>query len=149
MAAYDFTDGTIAGSGIQSQAAATTRDNALVIRRCIVDCSLQTLDAGDADTANVIKVFAGETVVTAWINVITAETANGTVDLGDGTDADQWGDALSLATANVVVGALMAPTYYAADGYVIITATTDGADVDIDGAKLEVCALVTNTLEFE
>jgi hypothetical protein len=55
---------------------------------------------------------------------------------------DEWGDGVSLATADAVVGMLDSPVYFASADTIDIVATTDGADVDIDGAKIEVFALM-------
>jgi hypothetical protein len=76
--------------------------------------------------------------------VLTAEPANGTVDLGYGGDVDEWGDGLSLATADATVGFVdvMSPIFFADADTIDVVATTDGADVDIDGAKIEVFALM-------
>lgn len=139
MATYDFTNGSITGQ--MRPTPVTTRETELTVMRNIVDCSKQTLDAGNGDVGKCLNIEAGTTVVTAWIRVITAETANGTVDLGYGGDVDKWGDGVAIDTANAVVGATIAPVYFASDDTIDIKATTDTADVDIDGAKLEVCAL--------
>jgi|GEM_PF-5974015 len=139
MATYNFTDGSIKGQMVPTEV--TLIENRLTIMRNIVDFSKQTLDAGNGDVAQVLNIPAGTTVLTAWIRVITAETANGTVDLGYGGDADKWGDGVAIDSANAIVGALFAPVYFASDDTIDITATTDTADVDIDGAKVEVCAL--------
>lgn len=137
---YNFTDGSIAGAYVPADT--TLHENRVIVRRNIVDFSLQSLDAGEGDIAQVINIPADTTVLRAGIRVITAETANGTVDLGYGGDVDEWGDALSLATADVVVGMLDSPMYFAAADTIDIKATTDTADVDIDGAKVEVFALM-------
>jgi hypothetical protein len=137
---YNFTNGSI--SGAMYPAETTLHENEIVVRRNIVDFSLQTLDAGEGDIAQVLKIPAKTTVLRAGIRVITAETANGTVDLGYGGGVDEWGAGVSLATADAVVGMLDSPVYFASADTIDIVATIDVADVDIDGAKIEVFALM-------
>lgn len=143
MATYNFTDGSITGIEIPKET--TERETVIYVRRAIVDCSKQTLDAGDGDIAQAINIPAGTYVLTAWLRVITAETANGTCDLGYDGDVDLWGDALALDTAaGGVLGAIQdwVPLYFAAANTIDVLATTDTADVDLDGAKFEVVAVM-------
>lgn len=104
-----------------------------------------TLDAGNADTLDIVTVPANCIILSVTLDVITAETANGTVDIGcTGTyitdDLDLWYDGASLATAVAVPNNGVGGTIMTGDGTVDVrvTATTDGADVDIDGAKFDV-----------
>ena len=143
---YVFYDGSIAGQ--QKPAEYTLEENVLTVRRVIVDCSKQSLDAGNGDIAQVIPIPAGTTVLAAWIRVITAETTNGTVDLGYG-GSNQWGDALAVdSAAGSILGAThdWVPIYFASADTIDVTATTDTADVDIDGAKFEVVAVMVKSL---
>jgi len=104
-----------------------------------------TLNAGDGDTLDIVTVPADCMIIGVSLHVRTAEGANGTVDIGaTGTDItddlDLWYDAISLAVTttqpnNGIGGALYTGTS-AVD--VRVTATTDGADVDIDGAVFDV-----------
>lgn len=145
---YVFYDGSINGQEIPAQH--TLEDNILTVRRVIVDFSKQNLDAGEGDVAQVIPVEAGTFVMTAWLRVITAETANGTCDLGYGGNVDEWGDALALdSAADSVLGAIndWVPVYFAADDTIDIVATTDTADVDLDGAKVEVVAVLLKVVK--
>ena len=150
METYNFTDGSIAGQVIPR--AYNTGENQLYIRRNFVDFSKQSLDAGNADVAQVINIPAGVCVIDAWLRVITKETADGTVDLGysgSGTDVDHWGAALAVDSA---VGTILRlptttdapPIYFSSAGTIDIKATTDTNDVDIDGLKCEVVALCVN-----
>lgn len=104
-----------------------------------------TLDAGNADTLDIVTVPANCIILGVALDVITAETANGTVDIGvTGTyitdDLDHYYDGGSLATAVAVPNNGVAGVIMTGDGEVKVrvTATTDGADVDIDGAKFDV-----------
>ena len=137
---YKFTDGSIEGAMVP--AATTLKENEVVIRRNIIDLSLQTLDAGEGDVAECLIVPAKTTVLWAGLRVITAETADGTCDLGYGGNPDEWGDALALDVANLSLGFIdgMSPVYFATADTIDITATADSADVDLDGAKIEVFA---------
>jgi hypothetical protein len=140
---YVFYDGTVAGTSINPQM--DTQLNYLTVRRVIVDLANQTLDAGEGDIAQVIPIPAGTVVLSAWIRIITAETANGTLDLGWGTNPDEWGDALAVdATAGTIAGAIndWVPLYFSAADTIDLTATTDTADIDLDGLKVEVTAVM-------
>ena len=140
MATYNFTDGSI--TGVEKPHDTTPRGYELFVLRNIVDCTKQTLDAGDGDVAQVINVPAGTLVLYAFINVRTAEGSNGTVDLGYGGNADQWGDALAVDATGIAQSPILtAPVFFNAADTIDITATVDTADVDIDGAVLEVVAV--------
>ena len=141
MSAYNFTDGSIAGQpkvsdNLPNTAGTFSRSN-------IVDCALQNLDAGDGDTGKLINVPADTFVVQVLIRTITAETANGTVDLGiTGGDVDVWGDALAVDGAAGILATLDVAAYFASAGTIDILATTDTADIDIDGWKFEIIAIM-------
>jgi hypothetical protein len=142
MADYDFTDGSIAGH--RKPVEMTMQDNQFFILRNVVDFSLQTLDAGDGDTATVLNIPADTIVYYLFINVLTAETDDGTIDVGDNTTADYWldgGDSEISATGLVPLDTTGVPIYYSSADAVTIKATTDTNDVDIDGAKIEFIAL--------
>ena len=141
---YNFTDGSIAGAYVPAET--TLIENQVVVRRNIVDFSLQTIDVSETDVVRVINVPANTTVLTAGARVITAETASSEFDIGYGGNVDQWGDGVSMATANVTVGCLDAPVYFAAADTIDITSS---GSVDYDGGKIEVFALMlkhTDTL---
>lgn len=143
---YVFYDGSIEGQ--MTPAIYTSEDNLLTIKRIIVDCSKQTLDAGVGDVGQVLPIEAGETVIAAWLRVITAETANGTVDLGL-AGSNEYGNALAVdSAAGTILGGVndWVPAYFAAADTLDVTATTDTADVDIDGAKFEVVMVVLKSL---
>lgn len=147
MATYDFTNGSIEGQ--MKPPVHTPEEDELFILRNIVDCSKQTLDAGNGDVGKVLNIPAGTTVLSAWGRIITPETASGTVDLGYGGSVNAWGNALAVdAAAGSIVGATnnFVPIYFASADTIDITATIDTADVDIDGLKMEVCALCLKSL---
>ena len=137
---YNFTNGSIAG--IPKTVDSLPNTSGYYTRSNIVDFSKQTLDAGNADIAQVINVPADTWVVQVLVRTITAETTNGTVDLGSGLDVDQWGDALVVSTAAGDLPTLDAAEYFAAADTIDITATTDTADVDIDAWKAEIIAIM-------
>ena len=142
---YNFTDKSLPLQVVPPEESLS--ENRIVVRRNILDFSINGLDAGEGDIAKAINIPANTTVLTAFIRVITAETANGTCDLGYGDNVDQWGDALSLAAADVVVGYLDAPVFFAEADTIDVVATTDSADVDLDGAKIEVTAIMIKHLD--
>lgn len=137
---YNFTNGSIDGQTVPR--VKTAEENEVFFLRNIVDFSKQTIEAGAADVAQVINIPADTTVITAWLRIITAETTNGTVDLGYGANPDIWGDALAVdTTAGGIVGYLWVPYYFSAADTIDLLATTDTADIDIDGLKVEVVAM--------
>lgn len=147
MATYNFTDGSI--SGMEKAVDTLPNTSGYFTRSNIIDCSLQTLDAGDGDVAQVINIPADTYVVQVLLRTITAETTNGTVDLGSGLDADQWGDALAIDAAAGIVQTIDIAEYFASADTIDITATTDTADVDIDGWKAEIIAVMLPGLKNE
>lgn len=142
---FNFTDGSI--SGQMRPHDVTLIENDIVIERNILDFSLQTLVAADEDVGIAITIPANTTVLTARVRVLTAETANGSIDIGYGGNVDQWGDGLSLATADVILGGLDAPVFFAAADTIDVKVTADGAAVDIDGAKIEVLAYLQKHID--
>lgn len=140
MATYNFTDGSIAGQPKVSDTLPNT--TGLYTRRNIVDCANQNLNAGDGDIAQVINIPADTWVLQVVLRTITAETANGTVDLGHGGDVDQWGDALAVDAAAGIVDTIDTADYFAAADTIDVLATTDTADVDIDSWKFEIIAVM-------
>ena len=136
---YNFTNGSITGQ--PKPAATLPNTTGLFTRSNIVDFANQTLTASASDVAQVLVIPADTWVLSVTLRVITAETANGSCDVGTGLDADQWGDGLSLAsTGNLAT--LWAPEYFASADTIDLTVTADGAAVDLDGAKVEIVALM-------
>ena len=140
MATYNFTDGSI--SGLEKIADNLPNTKGPYVRSAVVDCAKQNLDAGDGDVGQVLNIPADTWVMRVLLRTITAETANGTVDLGHGGDADVWGDALAIDAAAGIVATLDVPQYFASADTIDVTATTDTADVDIDGWKFEIVAVM-------
>jgi len=159
-ATYSFIDGTY------TRAAAVTQRNAVAtpfeVRRNTVDFALRALDNSASDVAQALTIPAGTTVVSAYIRVITAETNDGTCDLGYGTDPTYWGKTLNLDATGVVPTVLYAtaaydaascPSYKAASGAVHVSVDTEvagaaigdivQASLAIDVVDLVVSATVT------
>ena len=140
MATYNFTDGSISG---QAKVAATLPNTTgPFVRSNVVDCANQTLDAGDGDVGQVLNIPADTWVTQVLLRTITAETTNGTVDLGHGGSTDVWGDALAVDAAAGIVATLDVAQYFASADTIDVIATTDTADVDIDGWKFEILAVM-------
>jgi hypothetical protein len=137
---YNFTNGSISGQPKVIDTLPNT--SGPFVRRNIVDFANQNLDAGEGDIAQVINIPADTYVVQVLLRTITAETASGTVDLGHGGDADQWGDALAVDTAAGDLTTIDTADYFASADTIDITATTDTGDVDIDGWKVEIIAIM-------
>jgi len=141
MATYNFTDGSIENQMVPPEMEIVTTQPTIL--RNIVDCSLQTLDAGDGDVGIVLNIPANTTVLECGIRIITAETADGTLDLGvTGVNVDQWGAALAVDSAvGTILGMLSAPLHFASADTIDVLATTDTNDVDLDGLQFEVFAV--------
>jgi hypothetical protein len=114
-----------------------------------------TLDAGNADTLDIVTVPANCLIVGVAVDVITAETANGTVDIGAAgdditDDTDLWYDALNIATTGGKPNTGVSGTLFTGGSPVDIrvTATTDVADVDIDGAAFDVYVMYFDLSSF-
>ena len=132
MATYNFTDGSI--SGMPKIADTLPNTTGTFVRSNIVDCSLQNLDAGDGDVGQVINIPADTFVMRVLLRTITAETANGTVDLGHGGNADVWGDALAIDAAAGRAEAAVAADHTAPPcGVSLAVASGDQADVFVIG----------------
>jgi len=144
---YVFYDGSITGQIVPPKH--TPEEDEMFVLRNIVDFSKQTLEAGESDVAQVLSIPAGTTVIACWLRIITAETASGTVDLGYAA-GNSWGNALALdGSVGAILGATHSwvPYHFVAADTIDITATTDTADVDIDGAKVEVTAVCLKALD--
>ncbi len=137
---YNFMDGSIDGQPVIPDNLPNT--TGVYARSQIVDCANQTLDAGEDDVGQILNIPADTWVLRVLLRTITAETANGTVDLGTDLNPDVWGDALAIDAAAGEVATLDVPSYFAAANTIDVTATTDTADVDIDGWKFELIALM-------
>jgi hypothetical protein len=147
MATYNFTNGSISGQAKQRTRAAT--ENEVYIIRNICDFSKQTLDVSESDIAQCLAIPAGTTVINAWCRIITAEGTGAALDFGYGDDADYWGNSLSMSSTGCVGGAITGnkdPIYFASADTLDLAA--DGAaTVDIDGLKVEVCAMCVKALD--
>jgi hypothetical protein len=112
-----------------------------------VSFATQNLDAGDGDVQQALQLPAGTIILGCWLNVITAETANGTCDLGYGGSVNFWGDALALDATGPIASTSAGNILVLSSADTIdIKATTDTADVDLDGGVVDLYALVMRTL---
>lgn len=123
-----------------------------------INFSAQTLDAGDADVAQVLHIRRGTYIFNVWINVVQACPTSSTIDLGYGSDTDYWGNALPLDTVGLVAQKYIVtetasmrvigdrspfagvPVYFSSADTIDIIATVDTADVNISSGKIEVVA---------
>jgi hypothetical protein len=88
-----------------------------------------------------IPVRAGDVVLMAWINVLTATTGAASADLGNGTDVDHFvnGVAIDVTTADTGQTALTGGAWRFPSADTIDMTVLDAA---ITAGKLEVCALI-------
>lgn len=151
MAVYNWTDGTVLGA--KKPHDTTPRGFSPFTLRNYVDLDLQTLDAGDGDSALVLNIPANVLVTHCYLNVRDAGAANSTCDLGiTGGNVDQWGDALALSALGIAATAIEAPYFFLTAGTIQVLATTDGADVDLTSIGFEViasCLKMSDTIDAD
>jgi len=122
MAANDWRTGTYAkdpqGRGNFNEQQEDLKGQEFTIVRYF-DCVANPLTS--ADTYKVLTIGAGVMITGIYVNVVTAEGAADTVDIGDSAGATTFHNDLSLNSA--VVTALTTQTkYYSAANYVVILA---------------------------
>jgi len=142
MTTYNFTNGSIGG---RATIQAPVEYGKTVVLNRIVDFSLQNLSClSSADTANVLNIPAGTTVLTAYCKVLTGE-ASTVCNIGYGSTMTTWGSALATTTANagVILGGTFAPKYFADADTIDVNGTTAGGAATLAAVKLEVFALCT------
>lgn len=141
---YDFTAGTTI-VGVDPPITPTPNENNFFILRNVIDFSKQNLAGLSTDVAQVLDIPAGTTIMTAWIRVITAESAGATCTLGVGTSAAEWGTGLDCTSvANSILGATndWVPLHFVSADTVDIV--TGGAT--FDAFKCEVVAVCLKAL---
>jgi len=67
-----------------------------------INFASQTLDAGDADVAEILLLPKNTMVLKAWIRVVTACPTSTSVDLGYGSDVDYFGNVLRLDSTGIL-----------------------------------------------
>lgn len=102
--------------------------------RNIVDFSKQTLDSSATDVAQVLIVPADTTVLSCFARVITAETADACVNLGYGSNVDQWGQNLNMDATGIVPTILTAAATF--DAGSIADGDEEAKEVTVAGAAL-------------
>ena len=125
-----------------------------------IDFSVNSLDAGLSDVAQVLRIPAGAWVLMAFLKVIKKCPVNSTVNFGYGSDVDYFGHSLPLSTVGSVPSRTVlseaglttvfkdyapmmgSPLYFSAVDTLDLTATTEGADVNISSGIVEVNALI-------
>lgn len=149
---YDYTNGSIQWN---RPIPLPVSNDKITPVKSIVDFSLQTLDAGEADIGVIINIPADTTVL--YCTVLPREDGDGslaptnsTIDIGVTGSTAKWGSGLVLDTEeyNVATSGGVAPTlaphYYETAGTIIVTATIDDADVDISTGRAEIIAYCIN-----
>jgi hypothetical protein len=129
---YNFTDGSLAGQVFPPTPRVT--DSEVTILKNILDFSRQNIEAGASDVAQALIVPADTTVLACWMRVITAETANATVDLGYGSNADQWGGALNVDATGIVPTVLEGSVTW--DASAIADGDEEAKEIPVTGAAL-------------
>ena len=111
-----------------------------------------------ADVIQVLELKPKTWVYNVWLNVTTAGTTAGKLDIGYGSDTDYWGAAMPIDTAGVITHRMMeagggirersllanTPLYFSsADTIDIIPTKNDGGAASITAGVVEVCVLLT------
>jgi hypothetical protein len=111
-----------------------------------------------ADVIQVLELRPKTWVYNVWLNVLTAATANGKIDIGYGSDTDYWGAAMPIDTVGVVTHKMMeagggirersllanTPLYFATTDTIDIIPTKDeGGVASIVAGVVEICVLLT------
>jgi len=104
-----------------------------------------TLDAGNGDYLDIITVPAAAIILGVSLDVTTAETADGTCDIGVAgaditNDLDLYYDAAPLDSAYSVPPTGVGGIVFTGgnEATIRVTATTDTNDVDLDGVVMDV-----------
>jgi hypothetical protein len=109
-----------------------------------INFATQTMDAGNGDVETVLDIPANTLVLGSWINVLTACTTNGTVDLGYGSDVNYWGNGLPLDATGLVSTRLTASE--TKDWGSLNTATEATEDMTVATASLgDTCSVGIGT----
>jgi len=110
-----------------------------------------------ADVIQLLELKPKTWVYNVWLNVLTAGTAAGKIDIGYGSDTDYWGAAMPIDTAGVVTHKMMetgggirersllanTPLYFAAaDTIDIIPTKNEGGAASIVAGVVNVCVLL-------
>jgi hypothetical protein len=136
---YNFIDGSITGQEAAEQKNYIPED--IVVYRNTVDFSMQSLDVSVPDVAQALQIPARTTVIKAFIRVITAETADGLVNLGYGTDADYWGKSLNIDVTGVASTVLTGSETW--DAASIADGAEEMEEVSVVGAAMGDYAIAT------
>jgi len=148
MATYKFYDGSINGLERQQTAFATPgQSTGIVVRRGFVDTTKQTL-TGDTDIGQAIPLAKNEVVLGVWIRLETAETS-GNAEFSVGLDADNeyFMDPVLATPANLVATEFGLGVAITSNNQAITIFPNNG--VDLDTAVIEVCALVSTSLNSD
>ena len=149
MTTYKFFDGSISKLPKYNTAYATPGDNnSIVVRRAWVDTSYQTLTAATPDIAQAIPLAKNEVVLGVWCRVATAEsTVNCTFSVGLDSTNNKFLDGVVATTANTVASELTLAVPVTSNSQHITVVPSNS--VDMDTAVIEVCALVSVSIDAD
>ena len=145
MTTYKYYDGSISGMERQQTAYATPgQSTQICVRRGHVDTTKQTLTA-NTDIGQAIPLAKNEVVLGVWVRIETAETT-GNAEFAVGLDADNeyWIDPMLATPANAVGSEFTQITAVTSNNQAITVFPNNGQDLDT--AVIEVCALVSTSL---
>lgn len=132
MATLNFLNASVQGTRTVQQPALEPGE--IVVVRNYIDCTQQTIDAGDGDVAQVVQVPAETLVLDCFLQATTAETADATCNLGYGTDPDYWGANLNLDVTGAVPTVLTGSDTW--DAASIADGDEEAKEITVAGAAL-------------
>lgn len=140
----DWVDGTLRNPISQK---VITINKYLRIYKHQINIAVRTLDAGDADVAEVLLLPKNAMVLKAWIRVITACPASSTVDLGYGFDVDYFGNAIPLDATGIAGTEILGSTTW--DPGSITDGNEEAKEITVDGASIGDVVRLNFTVELE
>jgi len=110
-----------------------------------VNFANQNLDAGDADVLNVLSIPANTYIKEVWLEVQTAAAANATVDVGDGTDVDFFGNGMFLDATGYLAPSLVGGSTW--DAATIADGNEAVQEFTVNGAALGDHVVVSSSVD--
>lgn len=139
--------------------AITKNDTVFELWRVKIDFSSLTGTA--ADVIQMLELKPETWVYNVWLNVLTASTTNGKIDIGYGSDTDYWGAAMPVDSTGVVTHKMMetgggirersllanTPLHFSSSDTIdIIPTKNDGGAASITTGTVELCVLLTKVV---
>lgn len=147
MATLNFLNASVQGTRTVQQP--VLEPGQITVVRNYIDCTQQSIDAGDGDVAQVVQVPAETLVLDCFLHATTAETADATCDLGYGSDADYWGANLNLDVTGAVPTILTGSTTWDAGSIAAAPAMLSGTATWDAGSIPSAPAMLSGTATWD